>query len=96
MYDKSFGPRPPDFLDLVQNLLVVPAKARPKGSIGGAKRKKKANWSTERDSSQFKLVEASISGDTSKLKGIYRVPKKAGRPKAAPKAKTMPKSLLKK
>ena len=41
-------------------------------------------------------MEASISGDTSKLKGIYRVPKKAGRPKAAPKAKTMLKSSLKK
>ncbi len=96
LYDKGFEPRPPDFLDLVQNPLVVSAKDRPKGSIEGAKRKKKADWSAERDSSQFELVDASISGDISKLKGIYRVLKKAGRSKAAPKVKTMPKSPLKK
>jgi len=41
-------------------------------------------------------MEASISGDTSKLKGIYKIPKKAGRPKAVSKAKTILKSSLKK
>ncbi len=44
-------------------------------------------------------MEAAILGDTSNLKGIHRVPKKAGRlkaQKAASKTKTQPKSLLKK
>ncbi len=41
-------------------------------------------------------MNASISGDINKLKGIYRVPKKIRRPKTTPKAKTMPKSPLKK
>ncbi len=44
-------------------------------------------------------MEAVILGDTSNLKGIYRVPKKTRRPKVqktASKAKTQPKSLLKK
>src|SRR6266536_5227160 len=35
----------------------------------------------ERDSSKFKRVYAAVSGDTNKLKGQYRVPKKRGRPK---------------
>jgi len=43
LYDKGFESRPPDFLDLVQDLLVIPVKGRPKGSIGGDKRKKKAD-----------------------------------------------------
>ncbi len=43
LYDKGFESRPPDFLDLVQDLLVIPVKGRPKGSIGGVKRKKKAD-----------------------------------------------------
>ncbi len=44
-------------------------------------------------------MEAVILDDTSNFKGIYRIPKKAGRPKAqkaASKAKAQPKSLLKK
>ena len=44
-------------------------------------------------------MEAAILGDTSNLKGIHRIPKKAGRPKtqkAASKAKAQPKSPLKK
>src|SRR6266511_2710487 len=38
---------------------------------------------TERESSQFKRVHAAVSGDTNKLKGQYRVPKKRGRPKGS-------------
>src|SRR6266487_4976785 len=38
---------------------------------------------TERDSSQFERVDAAVSGDTNKLKGQYRVPKKRGRPKGS-------------
>ena len=37
----------------------------------------------ERDSSQFERVYAAVSGDTNKLKGQYRVPKKRGRPKGS-------------
>ena len=43
LYDEGFEPRPPNFLDLVQNPLMVPAKDRPKGSIEDAKRKKKTD-----------------------------------------------------
>jgi len=80
----------------VQNLLKISLKGRPKGSIGDVKRKKKADWFSEYDSLQFELINASISGDISKLKGIYRVSKKVGRLKAASKVKTIPKSFLKK
>ncbi len=37
----------------------------------------------ERDSSQFKRVNAAISGDINKFKGQYRVPKKRGRSKGS-------------
>src|SRR6266511_1446400 len=38
---------------------------------------------TERESSQFKRVDAAVSGDINKLKGQYRVPKKRGRSKGS-------------
>ena len=41
-------------------------------------------------------MDASISGDINKLKGIYRVLKKVERLKTTPKAKTISKLFLKK
>ena len=96
LYDKGFELKSPDFLDLVQNLLIISIKDRPTGSIGDIKRKKKTDWFPEYNSLQFELINASISGDISKLKSIYRVSKKIGRLEAASKVKTIPKSFLKK
>jgi hypothetical protein len=67
---------PPDAIDLAQEPRKVQAKGRPKGSYG----KGKANTSTERDSSQWEVVNAALTGDGSQLKGIHRQPKKRGRP----------------
>ena len=101
LYDKNYiENKESDILDLVQNPRVVKRKGRPKGALEGANTaKSKADWSTERDSSQYELIEAAILGDTSNLKGIHRVPKKTGHPKAqkaASKTKAQPKSPLKK
>jgi len=58
---------------------VIKNKGRPKGALGGVK--SKIDWSTERDISQHELEEAALLRDTSKLKGIYKVPKKLKRSK---------------
>jgi hypothetical protein len=55
------------------------AKGRPKRSYG----KGKANTSTERDSSQWEVVNSQLTRDGRKLKGIHRQPKKRGRPTGA-------------
>ncbi len=45
----------------------------------GITTRKTIEKSTERDSSQFKLINTAISGDLSSRKEIYRIPKKGGR-----------------
>jgi hypothetical protein len=52
---------PPDAIDLAQESRKVQAKGRPKGSYG----KGKANTSTERDSSQWEVVNSQLTGDGS-------------------------------
>jgi hypothetical protein len=47
--------------------------------VAKVKPKSKENTSTERDSSQFELVIAEITGDTSILKGKHRVIRGVGR-----------------
>jgi hypothetical protein len=78
-----------DAIDLAQEPRKVQAKGRPKGSYG----KGKANTSTERDSSHWEVVNSQLIGDGSQLKGIYRQPKKRGRPTGA---KPPPKAAAKK
>ncbi len=74
---------------------MVYGKGRPKGAIG-ITASKRLEKSTERDSSQFELVNTAISGDISSRKGIYKIGKKGGRLKATPKTITKPISPLKK
>jgi hypothetical protein len=57
-----------DIIDLAQKPRKVQAKGRPKGSYG----KGKANTSTEKDSSQWEVVNSQLIKDGSQLKGIYR------------------------
>ncbi len=57
---------------------MVYGKGRLKDTIGIAA-SKRLDKSTERDSSQFKLVNIVISKDISSRKGIYKVVKKEGR-----------------
>ncbi len=84
LYDKNYiKNKKSDILDLVQNPRVIKRKGRLKGTLENTNTaKSKTDWSTERNSSQYKLVKAAILDDTSNLKGIYRVPKKAEHPKA--------------
>ena len=59
---------------------MVKRKGRPKGALKDTNTaKSKTDYSTERDFSKYKLIEAAILGDTSNLESIYKVPKKAGR-----------------
>ena len=51
----------------------------------GIAARKTVEKSTERDSSQFKLINTAILGDLSSRKGSYRVPKKEGRSSKATK-----------
>ena len=74
---------------------MVHGKGRPKGAIGIAA-SKRLEKSTERDSSQFELVNTAISEDISSRKGIHKVAKKGGCPKTTSKAITKLISPLKK
>ncbi len=74
---------------------MVYRKGRPKGTIG-ITASKRLEKSTERDPSQFKLVNIAISGDISSRKGIYKIRKKGGRFEAIPKIITKPILPLKK
>jgi len=74
---------------------MVHEKDRPKDVIGIAA-SKRLEESTERDSSQFKLVNTAISEDISSRKGIYKVVKKGERFKTTSKAITKLISPLKK
>ena len=57
---------------------MVYGKGRPKGAIG-ITASKRLEKSTERDPSQFELVNIAISGDINSRKGIYKIGKKGGR-----------------
>ncbi len=74
---------------------MVYRKGRLKGAIEIIA-SKKLEKSTERDSSQFELMNIAISGDISSHKGIYKIGKKGGRLKATPKIITKLISPLKK
>ncbi len=74
---------------------MIHEKGRLKGAIG-ITASKRLEKSTERDSSQFKLVNTAISGDISSRKGIYKIGKKGGRLKTTPKTITKSISSLKK
>ncbi len=81
----------------MQNPRVVKSKGRLKGALENMKLK--IDWLTKRDASQHELMEAALLRDTSKLKRIYKIPKKPGRPKdlkTVPKIKVKPISPLKK
>ncbi len=57
----------------MQNPRVIKSKGRLKGALKNAHASKsKSDWSTERDFSQYELVESALLEDLSKLKRIYR------------------------
>jgi len=74
---------------------MIYKKDRPKDAIG-ITANKRLEKSTERDFSQFKLVNTAISGDISSRKRIYKIRKKEGRFKVTPKIITKLISPLKK
>src|SRR6266498_3331424 len=74
-YDKDNYPPQAHPFELIQNPEMVYKKGRLKDAIGIIA-SKKLEKSTERDSSQFELINTTISGDISSRKEIYKIGKK--------------------
>jgi hypothetical protein len=59
-------------LGLIEDLAQEPRKVQVKDRLNGSYGKGKANTSTERDSSQWEVVNSQFTEDGSQLKGIHR------------------------